>query len=107
MRSDRKSAIDIRSLFKYIVLFPQIPVYGRPVHPQLPCYLHLALDVIPETVIVLDGPDTTLPDHADIQYLHDHEQVPPQTRKFGTDEQISIVVASPTLKARQCATQGL
>ena len=37
-----------------------------------------------------DGPDTTLPDHADVQYLHDHEQVPPQTRKFGTDYQITL-----------------
>ena len=51
---------------------------------------HLALDVIPEAVIVLDGPDTTLPDHADIQYLHDHEQIPSQTREFGTDDQITL-----------------
>lgn len=51
---------------------------------------HLALDVIPEAVIVLDGPDTALPDHADIQYLHDHEQVPSQTREFGTDDQITL-----------------
>lgn len=48
------------------------------------------MDVISESVVVLYGPDTTLPGHADIEYLHDHEQVPSQTRKFGTDYQVTF-----------------
>lgn len=54
---------------------------------------HLALDIIPEAVTIFYGPDTTLPDHADIQYLHDHEQIPSQTREFGTDYQITLTHA--------------
>ena len=46
-------------------------------------------DVITEPVVVLDCPDTTAPSHADIENLHDHEQVTTESGKFGTDNKIT------------------
>ena len=73
---------------------------------------YFALYIITETVTVLYGPDTALLDHADIQYLHDHEQVPSQTRQFGTDYQITLTHAlkqPPELPfgVALCAADGL
>ena len=46
-------------------------------------------DVITEPVVVLDCPDTTATSHADIENLHDHEQVTTESGKFGTDNKIT------------------
>lgn len=46
-------------------------------------------DVITEPVVVLDCPDTTASSHADIENLHDHEQVTTESGKFGTDNKIT------------------
>ena len=46
-------------------------------------------DVITEPVVVLDCPDTTATSHADIENLHDHEQVTTESGKFGTDNKIA------------------
>lgn len=51
---------------------------------------HFALYIIPKAVTVLYCPDTTFLDHTDVKYLHDHEQVPSQTRQFGTDYQVTF-----------------
>lgn len=49
---------------------------------------HLALNVLSKSVIVLDGPDPALLCHADIENLHYHKQVTPQSGQLGTDNQI-------------------
>ena len=46
-------------------------------------------DVITEPVVVLDCPDTTAASHADIENLHDHEQVTAESGKFGTNNEIA------------------
>lgn len=54
---------------------------------------HLALYVVAETVVVLDGPYLAILFHAKAQDFHDHEQASPQTGKFGTD--YDVVFANP------------
>ena len=49
----------------------------------------LAGDIITKPVVVLNRPDTTAASHADIENLHDHEQVTAETRKLGTDDEIT------------------
>ena len=46
-------------------------------------------DVITESVVVLNRPDTTAASHADIENLHDHEQVTAESGKFGTNNEIA------------------
>lgn len=46
-------------------------------------------DVVAEPVVVLDGPDSAAAHHADIEYLHDHEQVAPETRQLGTYDEVA------------------
>ncbi len=50
---------------------------------------NFAGDVIAETVVVLDRPDAAATHHADIENLHDHEQVTAETRKLRTDDEIA------------------
>lgn len=50
---------------------------------------NLAGDIITKPVVVLDCPDTTASSHADIENLHDHEQVTTESGKFGTDNKIT------------------
>lgn len=50
---------------------------------------NFAGDVVAEPVVVLDGPDSAAAHHADIEYLHDHEQVAPETRQFGTYDEVA------------------
>lgn len=49
----------------------------------------LAGDIITKPVVVLNRPDTTAASHADIENLHDHEQVTAESGKFGTDNKIT------------------
>lgn len=53
----------------------------------------LALDIVPETVAVLDCPYTALLGHAEIQYLHNHEQAAAKPRKFCTDDHVVLLYA--------------
>ena len=41
---------------------------------------NFALDVITQTIVVLDGPHPTLLRHTDIQYLHDHKEISSKSR---------------------------
>lgn len=50
---------------------------------------NFAWDVVAEPVVVLDGPDTAAARHADIENLHDHEQVAPETRQLGTYDEVA------------------
>ena len=50
---------------------------------------NLAGDIITKPVVVLNRPDTTAASHADIENLHDHEQVTTESGKFGTDNKIT------------------
>ena len=50
---------------------------------------NFAGDVVSEPVVVLDGPDAAAAHHADIEYLHDHEQVAPETRQLGTYDEVA------------------
>lgn len=50
---------------------------------------NFAGDVVAEPVVVLDGPDAAAAHHADIEYLHDHEQVAPETRQLGTYDEVA------------------
>lgn len=52
---------------------------------------NFAGDVVTEPVVVLDGPDSAAAYHADIEYLHDHEQVAPETRQLGTYDEVVAV----------------
>lgn len=46
-------------------------------------------DIITKPVVVLNRPDTTAASHADIENLHDHEQVTAESGKFGTNNEIA------------------
>ena len=46
-------------------------------------------DVITKPVVVLNRPDTPAASHADIENLHDHEQVTAESGKFGTNNEIA------------------
>lgn len=50
---------------------------------------NFAGDVVAEPVVVLDGPDAAAAHHADIEYLHDHEQVAPETRQLGAYDEVA------------------
>ena len=50
---------------------------------------NFAGDVIAETVVVFDRPDAAATHHADIENLHDHEQVTAESGKFGTNNEIA------------------
>ena len=50
---------------------------------------NLAGDIITKPVVVLNRPDTTAASHADIENLHDHEQVTAESGKFGTNNEIA------------------
>ena len=50
---------------------------------------NLAGDIITKPVVVLNRPDTTAASHADIENLHDHEQVAPETRQLGTYDEVA------------------
>lgn len=50
---------------------------------------NFAGNVVAEPVVVLDGPDSAAAHHADIEYLHDHEQVAPETRQLGTYDEVA------------------
>ena len=49
---------------------------------------HLARNILTKPVIVLDGPDTALFRHTDIENLHNHKKIAPQPGQLGTDNQI-------------------
>lgn len=51
---------------------------------------NFAGDVVAEPVVVLDGPDAAAAHHADVEYLHDHEQVAPETRQLGTYDEVAL-----------------
>lgn len=63
---------------------------------------YLAGNVIAEPVVVLDCPDTAAASHADIENLHDHEQVTAESGKFGADNE----VAAPHLFKQLSETPG-
>ena len=50
----------------------------------------LALDVLPQPILVLDGPDPALLGHTDVEYFHDHEQVATEAGEFRADNQIVL-----------------
>lgn len=49
-----------------------------------------ARDVVSKPITLFDSPDTTALVHADIEYLHDHEEVPPEAGKLGTDDDVTL-----------------
>ena len=51
---------------------------------------HLALDVLSQPIIVFDGPDSAFLCHTDIQDLHNHKQIAPKAREFGTNDKIIL-----------------
>ena len=55
---------------------------------------HLALYVVAQTISVLHGPHAAFLLHAQAQYLHDHEERTPQSRQFGTDDEIAAFHSS-------------
>lgn len=50
---------------------------------------HLALDVVAQAVVVLDGPHAALARHAQVQNLHYHKQVAPKARQFGANDEVA------------------
>lgn len=51
----------------------------------------LALDVIAQTVVVLDGPYAALFRHADVENLHNHKEVAAETREFSADDEVVLL----------------
>lgn len=49
---------------------------------------YLALDVIAEAVVVLNGPHAALLGHADVEYLHYHEEVSAEAGELGADDEV-------------------
>ncbi len=56
----------------------------------------LALDVLSQPVVVLDGPDAAPFSHADIQDFHDHEKIPAEAGNLTADDY--VVLADPAEK---------
>ena len=50
---------------------------------------HLALDVLAQPIVVFDRPHAALLGHAEIENLHDHEEIAPQARKFAADDGVA------------------
>ncbi len=52
---------------------------------------HFALYVVSEAVVVLYRPHLTVLAHAVVEYLHNHKQVAPEPREFGTDDDVVLL----------------
>ena len=50
---------------------------------------HLALNVVAQPIVVFDRPHAALLGHAEIENLHDHEEIAPQARKFAADDGVA------------------
>lgn len=48
------------------------------------------LDVVAEAVVVFDSPDFCLLGHADVEYLHYHEEVATESRQFSADDEVIL-----------------
>ncbi len=73
---------------------------------------NFAGNVIPESVVVFDGPYAAAFGHADVEDFHNHEKTPAEPRKFGADDEVSAFgafeeIAEPALAVRLCAADGL
>ena len=55
---------------------------------------HFALNVVAQSVVVFDGPNAALFVHADIQNVHNHEEVAAESREFGADDDVVAMYAS-------------
>lgn len=55
---------------------------------------HLAGNIIPESVIVLDAPDKASFFHTDAEYLHYHKKASAKSGQFGADNYVSLADAS-------------
>lgn len=49
-----------------------------------------ARDVISKPITLFDSPDPTALVHADIEYLHDHEEVSSEAGELGTDDDVTL-----------------